>query len=158
MHHGGDIYRNKIIADFSVNLNPAGTPGEVAEAAHNSLLRIKEYPDIEQEAVKTAVAEWVGVDREWIAAGNGASELIMGIVRAFRPEKALLTAPCYSGYEYALKAAGAEMVILQSRSPSCGVGTIYDGSFSGNLTAGDGIFAALLKQNGIPVIDISDLK
>ena len=55
------------------------------------------------------------------------------------------------------KAAGAELVILQSRSPSCGVGMIYDGSFSGNLTAGDGIFAALLKQNGIPVIDVAEL-
>ena len=106
MHHGGDIYRNKIIADFSVNLNPAGTPGEVAEAAHNSLLRIKEYPDIEQEAVKTAVAEWEGVDREWIAAGNGASELIMAAVRAVRPGRALLFEPAYSGYEYALRAAG----------------------------------------------------
>ena len=56
-----------------------------------------------------------------------------------------------------VQAAGAELVVLQSRSPSCGVGMIYDGSFSGNLTAGDGIFAALLKQNGIPVIDVAEL-
>ncbi|MBR2591077.1 MAG: DUF523 domain-containing protein [Clostridia bacterium] len=54
-----------------------------------------------------------------------------------------------------VKAAGAELVILQSRSPSCGVGTIYDGTFTGTLTAGDGIFAALLKENGIPVIDVA---
>ena len=57
----------------------------------------------------------------------------------------------------AVKEAGAELVILQSRSPSCGVNTVYDGSFSGKLTQGDGVFAALLKENGIAVKDIADL-
>lgn len=41
--------------------------------------------------------------------------------------------------------------ILKERSPSCGHGEIYDGSFSGTLTAGDGVTAELLLQNGIPV-------
>ena len=54
-----------------------------------------------------------------------------------------------------VKDSGAELVILQSRSPSCGVDTIYDGSFSGTLVPGDGIFAALLKENGIPVKDVA---
>ena len=39
-----------------------------------------------------------------------------------------------------------ELVILQSRSPSCGVKQIYDGSFSGNKIDGQGIFAKLLKE------------
>jgi len=39
--------------------------------------------------------------------------------------------------------------ILKSKSPSCGQGRIYDGSFSGTLTCGDGVTTALLKQNGI---------
>ena len=51
----------------------------------------------------------------------------------------------------------AEIVILQSRSPSCGVGTIYDGTFSGNLISGNGVFVELLKQNGIKVVDVADL-
>ena len=51
----------------------------------------------------------------------------------------------------------AELVILQSRSPSCGVNTIYDGTFSGRLIQGDGVFARLLKENRIKVIDVSDL-
>jgi uncharacterized protein YbbK (DUF523 family) len=45
-----------------------------------------------------------------------------------------------------------EQAILKSNSPSCGSGEIYDGTFSGKLVAGDGIFAKLLKENGIKVI------
>ncbi|MFQ5856221.1 MAG: DUF523 domain-containing protein [Anaerolineae bacterium] len=41
--------------------------------------------------------------------------------------------------------------ILKARSPSCGVGQIYDGSFSGRLVEGDGVTAALLKREGIIV-------
>lgn len=51
----------------------------------------------------------------------------------------------------------AELAILQSRSPSCGVKRIYDGSFSGNTIIGSGIFAKLLIENGIKVLDIEDL-
>ena len=50
-----------------------------------------------------------------------------------------------------------DLVILQSRSPSCGVNAIYDGSFSGKLISGKGVFADLLQKNGIKVIDVSDL-
>lgn len=46
------------------------------------------------------------------------------------------------------------LVILQSRSPSCGVDSIYDGTFSGRLIPGDGVLASLLKQHGIAVIDV----
>ncbi|MGJ3402709.1 DUF523 domain-containing protein [Glutamicibacter sp. Je.9.36] len=41
--------------------------------------------------------------------------------------------------------------ILQDRSPSCGCGTIYDGSHTGKLVAGDGVLAALLKRRGVNV-------
>lgn len=47
-----------------------------------------------------------------------------------------------------------EKVILQSRSPSCGVGKIYSGNFDGNLIDGNGILAQLLLDNNIEVIDI----
>ena len=56
-----------------------------------------------------------------------------------------------------IKEKNAELVILQSRSPSCGVNTVYDGTFSGKLVPGDGIFAALLKEQGIKVMDIAEL-
>ena len=50
-----------------------------------------------------------------------------------------------------------DLVILQSRSPSCGVKQVYDGSFTGKLIDGRGVFAELLIQNGIKVIDVEDL-
>ena len=50
-----------------------------------------------------------------------------------------------------------DLVILQSRSPSCGVNNIYDGSFSGKLIDGSGVFAKLLKDKGIEIIDVEDL-
>lgn len=51
-----------------------------------------------------------------------------------------------------------DCVILQSRSPTCGVNQIYDGSFSGTLIPGSGIFAQALREEGYPVIDAEDLK
>jgi len=47
---------------------------------------------------------------------------------------------------------GAEYAILKSRSPSCGVGQVYDGSFTSILKSGDGVTAALMKRHGIEVI------
>ncbi len=45
-----------------------------------------------------------------------------------------------------------DLAILKANSPSCGCGKIYDGTFSGVLVDGDGIFAAMMKEKGIPVI------
>ena len=47
--------------------------------------------------------------------------------------------------------------LLKERSPSCGSGQIYDGSFTGTLTAGWGTAAALLRDNGIRVVGESGL-
>ena len=64
------------------------------------------------------------------------------------------------GAEKALETAKREkpdLIILQSRSPSCGVKEIYDGTFSGGKIPGQGIFAELLKEAGFNVIDVEDL-
>ena len=52
---------------------------------------------------------------------------------------------------------GCKAAVLKERSPSCGSGEVYDGTFSGRLTPGDGVTAALLKANGIAVYGESDL-
>ncbi|MEG0273709.1 MAG: DUF523 domain-containing protein [Longicatena sp.] len=46
----------------------------------------------------------------------------------------------------------ADIVILQPRSPSCGVGHIYDGTFQGRLKDGNGIFVEMLLKEGIPAM------
>lgn len=48
-------------------------------------------------------------------------------------------------------------VVLQSRSPSCGKGEIYDGNFSGVLKKGNGIFAQLCIDNEFKVFDCMEL-
>jgi purine-nucleoside phosphorylase len=52
----------------------------------------------------------------------------------------------------------AALAILKAKSPSCGVGAVYDGTFTGTLTAGDGVFAQLLKEIGITVATEQDLE
>ncbi|MBE5790407.1 MAG: DUF523 domain-containing protein [Clostridiales bacterium] len=49
-----------------------------------------------------------------------------------------------------------DLIILQSRSPSCGVKEIYDGTFSGRLIPGQGVFAALARDAGYTVQDVED--
>ena len=53
---------------------------------------------------------------------------------------------------YIAQTLGAELAILKENSPSCGSGTVYDGTFSGRLVPGDGVTAELLKAHGICVI------
>lgn len=55
-----------------------------------------------------------------------------------------------------IKKEGVDLVVLQSRSPSCGKGKIYDGTFSSKLIDGDGIFVRLLEENSIKVLDVVD--
>ena len=63
------------------------------------------------------------------------------------------------GAEKALEIAAAEqpdLVILQPRSPSCGAGQIYDGTFSGTLVRGKGVFAEMAVNAGFRVMDAED--
>jgi len=65
-----------------------------------------------------------------------------------------VTAQYRLGAEQALHLAkmfGCEAAILKERSPSCGCGSIYDGTFSGALTEGDGVTAELFRAHGMPV-------
>ena len=50
-----------------------------------------------------------------------------------------------------------QCVVLQPRSPTCGVNQIYDGNFSGKLINGSGLFAQALKDAGYQVIDAEDI-
>lgn len=54
------------------------------------------------------------------------------------------------------KILGVKKAILKQKSPSCGCGQIYDGTFSGKIIKGDGITTSLLKKNSIEVISEED--
>ena len=55
-----------------------------------------------------------------------------------------------------LEGQDVECVILKSRSPTCGVKQVYDGTFTGTLVSGMGVLAAALAENGYKVVDSED--
>lgn len=59
---------------------------------------------------------------------------------------------------YIAKEANAPCAVLKERSPSCGFGEIYDGSFSGTLCRGNGVTADLLCRNDIQVFGESQIE
>lgn len=66
-----------------------------------------------------------------------------------------VTAQFRRGAELALEAAlqnGCRIALFKERSPSCGCGMIYDGSFTGTLVNGDGVTAELLQQHHISIL------
>lgn len=103
--HGGNIYGNEIEYDFSVNLNPSGPPDAVRDALVKALNHVEEYPDPEYRELRRGLVNYWQLAEEQIVPGNGASELIPGIIRTLSPKTCMVTAPCYSGYETALNAA-----------------------------------------------------
>lgn len=71
-----------------------------------------------------------------------------------------VTEQYHRGAEEALalcRLVGCEAAVLKERSPSCGHGQIYDGTFTGMLTAGDGVTAELLSRHDIPVYGESQI-
>lgn len=85
-------------------------------------------------------------------------ELVNGV--AINKEGVNVDAEFHKGVELCLeKLAGedVELVVLQPRSPSCGVKQIYDGTFTGTLTDGHGMFAEALLKKGYKVIDADDM-
>lgn len=80
--------------------------------------------------------------------------------RALCPSGRDVTAEFRNGARKCLELAqemGCTRAILKARSPSCGSGRIYDGTFSKRLIPGDGVLAALLKEHGIAVESDEDL-
>lgn len=112
--HGGDIYNNKVNMDFSVNINPLGIPHSVKEAMSDALSHADRYPDMACSGLKKAISEYFtqqgsSIQSEDVIPGNGASELFMAIAHAIKPQKAVLPAPGFFGYEHVLRAVGCDI-------------------------------------------------
>lgn len=107
--HGGDIYRNPGVLDFSTNCNCFGMPQTVRKAAMRGVQYADVYPDPEWEALREAIAAYEGVEPWQILCGNGASELLCAVAGALQPKRALLLAPGFYEYERVLAAAGAQI-------------------------------------------------
>ena len=93
------------------------------------------------------------------AAGIG-SEVLDGKAKVVTRAGKDVTQNFIKGAEEVLKLAklfNIKEAILKQRSPSCGCGKIYDGTFSNTLIDGDGVASALLKRNSINVISEEEL-
>lgn len=101
MQHGGDIYRNKIKLDFSVNINPYGMPDSVRLALLRAIGDCDKYPDIQSMDLINSISKLTGVDGRFILPGNGASELFAAIVHAIKPRRTVIPVPSFYGYEKA---------------------------------------------------------
>lgn len=108
--HGGDIYRNRVELDFSINVNPFGAPGEVVDALQKAALDCGKYPDFSAENLRRMVSGMQNVPPEYLLFGNGASELLMAVVHGILPKKSIIAVPSFYGYEYAARAAEGEII------------------------------------------------
>jgi uncharacterized protein YbbK (DUF523 family) len=91
-----------------------------------------------------------------IIGGTGA-DVLDGKAKVVNMDEVDVTEQFIRGANEALRIAqtvGATEVLLTEKSPSCGCGRIFDGSFTEKFKDGDGVTCALLKQNGIKVTKI----
>lgn len=89
-----------------------------------------------------------------VSGGVGA-DVLEGKCKVIRKDGEDATAEFIKGAEEALKIAlmvGAKKAILKAKSPSCGCGRVYDGTFTGRLIDGNGVAAELFIRNGISVV------
>ena len=109
MIHGGDIYRNKVELDFSINVNPLGMPERVRQALVEAVNACTKYPDIEAQRLTEAVQDMLGIPENSILFGNGASELFQVVMHTLRPNKIWMPVPSFYGYEHAAKGGDCEV-------------------------------------------------
>lgn len=106
--HGGDIYENRAVLDFSANINPLGMPDAVKAALVRAAEHADVYPDPRCGALREKLAQAEGVPADRILCGNGAAELIYLYAYALRDldaRPALVVEPAFCEYETALRAA-----------------------------------------------------
>ena len=95
-------------------------------------------------------------------AGLGCPRVPMEIVRGIliNKEGKVVDGPVRAAIEGILQRIDGETVdcaVLKSRSPTCGVRQVYDGTFSGRLVSGSGVLTQALVKEGIRVIDSEEV-
>jgi L-threonine-O-3-phosphate decarboxylase len=102
------------VLDFSANTNPYGPADAVREAV--ATVSLDRYPDRDCLALCRALEEFLGVPRDNILPGNGASELIWLAALAFLQagNRVLVLGPTYSEYSRAAKLMGARVTVIEA--------------------------------------------
>src|SRR3972149_3719034 len=125
--HGGDIWaasrstglKPGELVDFSASINPAGMSRAAIRAVKAALgPTISAYPEPWASGLARSIAEHHGLAPENILPGNGSTELIYLLPRAFKPKKALIVEPAFSEYRRALKLAGSNVAEVVLKGPA----------------------------------------
>ncbi len=96
-----------LIADFSVNINPLGTPQDVSRSLMSADETVfSNYPDIYASKATASLAKAHGLPESSVILGNGSTELFSMIIQSLKPAKIAWIAPCYSGYSEICSAHG----------------------------------------------------
>jgi threonine-phosphate decarboxylase len=106
------------IIDFSVNINPLGSPRSARGALRDSVTEMGHYPDPDCEQLRGAVSAHLGVPADHVLPGNGAEELIWWLPRLLGARRLVVTAPSYVDYRRSAVVWGLEVleVALDSRT------------------------------------------
>lgn len=104
--HGGVLPENTEMLDFSANINPLGMPDSVRDAIMQSAAECVYYPDPYCNALIQRISDYEQFPALQIVCGNGAADLIYRIAHAFHPRNALICAPTFSEYAFALREVG----------------------------------------------------
>jgi threonine-phosphate decarboxylase len=116
--HGGNVARASLkygipeeeLVDFSANINPLGPSRRINDAIKNKLGLISSYPDPDCRELKTALSDYLGIDREYLLMGNGAAELIYLFVRVAGCRRALIPVPTFCEYSLSVLSQGGEVI------------------------------------------------
>ncbi len=111
------LERPEKVSDFSVNLNPLGTPVKLQEKWGQWFTLINDYPDPYTNILLEQLAEKENIPITHLLAGNGAAEMITLLARYLAGRKVAVIHPAFSEYETACKNEGCEIVQVVLSAP-----------------------------------------
>lgn len=114
--HGGNIseiskrydLRPEDVIDFSASINPLGMSQLTKKGITDHLDTVLHYPEQFADTLASEIAKFHDIPERCVLAGNGSTELIYLIPRAFKPKKALMVIPTFSEYRNALELVGCD--------------------------------------------------
>ena len=121
---------------------------------HSQLIELDEM-DVEWIPVCPEESGGLGTPRPSAEMQGSAEDIIKGKGKVLTNKGKNVTSEFIRGADKSLQLGvevGVKTAILKSNSPSCGIGKIYDGSFTKTLKTGDGIFAHLCHENDVECI------
>jgi threonine-phosphate decarboxylase len=131
--HGGN--RSDGVLDFSASINPLGPPRAALEAYHASVAEISSYPPAYPRHLEAALARWLGVESEYVLAGNGSTQLIYLLARVLKPRLPVIVTPTFSELANSLIIEGIEPRALNTTSdcnfqlyPEAAIKCVRDGA------------------------------